>query len=306
MICRRLSERGYAHPAYVESLRHLGEPVRLDACGGWLLRRPIPEANLSDCIGPYPLFTCREWNRLSEDLATLRQSGAVSAVVVPDPFGEYSHSLLESVFDVVRSVKRRWIVHLDDGYEDRISEHHRRCALRGSAHITIERCADPARDGEEWSRCYERFAVRRGMSGAAVFSARSLIDQLSVPGLLMYRALSGDETVGFQLYMIDGACAYGHLTAYTGPARRSGVAYAFYWEIFRDLQALGIEWVDLGAGLADADGLARWKSGWTRDSCPSLLCGAILRPTEYDRLTRAAGGGGAGAYFPAYRAPAER
>lgn len=293
---------GYLHPAYVESLPHLGEPVRLNACGGWVLRRPIPDTDLYDCVGPYPLFMCRDWARLAEDLASLRQAGTVSAVIVPEPFREYSSSLLESVFDVVRPVKRRWIVDLTGDFEGLVSAHHQRCARRALQSIEIERCADPLRYADEWSRCYTLFAARRRMSGAAMFSTRNLIDQLAVPGLVMYRAIAEGHTIGFLLYMVHGAYAYGHLTGYTGQARRSGVAYAFYWAIFRDLQTLGVEQVDLGGGLEEDDRLARWKAGWTPNTRPSFVCGAILRPEVYERLVCGLGTASP-SFFPAYRAP---
>lgn len=295
----------YCSRAYVESLRHMGEPSRLDACGGWLLRRSIPDSRLHDCIGPYPLFVCHDWARLPEDVAALRDSGAVSVALVPDPFGGWTPALLESAFDVVRVVKQRWIVDLSAGLERVVSSHHRRRAQRALAHIGIERCPEPRQYASEWSRCYLSFAADRKMAGAAAFPERSLIDQLSVPGLLMYRASAGGRSLGFSLWMIHGPYAYGHLAAYTGTARRSGVAYAFYWEIFRDLERLGVERVDLGGGLDDEDRLARWKAGWTPHSCPSLVCGAILRPAEYDALTRSRGASDT-SFFPAYRAPQPR
>lgn len=295
---------GYSHPAYIDSLYHVGEPVRLQACGGWLLRRPIPDSDLHDCIGPYPLFACCDWARLPDDLAALRDSGAVSATLVPDPFGVYSPQLLESTFDVVRAVKRRWIVDLRTDLERVVSPHHRRRAARALGHMEIDRCAEPRRHAEEWSTCYRAFAADRRMSGAANFPEQSLVQPLSVPGLLMYRASSDDRTLGFSLWMVHGPHAYGHLAAYTDEGRRSGVAYAFHWEILRDLRALGVELVDLGGGIEDDDGLARWKSGWTAESRPSLVCGAILRPEAYDALARARAVAKT-SFFPSYRSPAD-
>lgn len=170
------------------------------------------------------------------------------------------------MFDVVRTVKRRWIVDVTGDFERAVSPQHLRRAERALAGIAIEPCSDPPQYAAEWSRCYQAFAEARGMRGAAAFPERSLVAQLSVPGLRMYRALSGGRTVGFSLWMIQAPYAYGHLAAYTDDGRRHGVAYAFYREILRDLRTLGVARVDLGAGLADDDGRARWKSGWTRES----------------------------------------
>jgi len=296
---------GYCNPTYVDSLRHVGEPVRLKACGGWLLRRSIARSPLYDYVGPYPLFFCARWPALAKDVMELRNAGAVSITIVPDPFGGYSHKLLESAFDVVRMVKQRSVVDLKNDLTRIVSSHHQRRAARGLRRIQVERCADPRQYADDWTRCYRAFATERRMSGAADLPARSLIEQLSMPGLLMYRASAEGQALGFSLWVVHNTSAYGHLAAYTDQGRQCGVAYAFYWTILRELQTLGVERVDLGGGLEDGDGLAAWKAGWTPESVPSLLCGAILRPAEYGELTRERGVANT-SYFPSYRAPEPR
>ena len=59
---------GYAHPKYAFSLREFGEPRELPHCGGWILERKIPGTSYKDGMGCYPLFVCRDWTRLHEDL----------------------------------------------------------------------------------------------------------------------------------------------------------------------------------------------------------------------------------------------
>jgi len=293
---------GYRAPAYVDSLRHVGEPVQLRVSGGWLLRRPIASSGLHDYIGPYPLFFCERWQGLADDLAELRQGGAVSVTLVPDPFGEYSQGLLESIFDVVKVTKPRWVVDLRRDFSQAVSAHHQRRARRALGRMQVERCADPRAHSREWSLCYQTFIDRRRIRGPAAFPARDLSAQLSIPGLLMYRARSADRTLGFSLWMADGPHAYGHLAVYTEEGRNAGAAYACQWTVLEDLQKRGVQRVDLGGGVEEGDGLEQWKSGWTRESCPSLVCGAILRRAEYLDLTTARGSVQT-SYFPAYRAP---
>lgn len=293
---------GYCNPAYIDSLRHVGEPVRLKACGGWLLRRSIARSPLYDYVGPYPLFFCPRWPALAEDLMELRNAGAVSVTMVPDPFGGYSQEFLGSVFDVVRVLKPRWVLDLRTDLRRVVSLHHQRDTRRALAHIHVERCAEASQYAKEWSRCYRTFVDHRGISGPAAFPERSLVEQLSIPGLLMYRASAAGHTLGFSLWMVHGTLAYSHLTACTNEGRQAGAAYALYWTILRELQMLGVELVDLGGGVKDGDGLARWKSRWTRDIRPTVICGAILRPEEYGELTRARGIVKT-PYFPSYRAP---
>jgi hypothetical protein len=65
---------GYLHPAYAASLRDWGEPLMLPRSGGWLLAREVPGTSDRDAIGCYPLFTCRNWEQLGEDIAALDDS----------------------------------------------------------------------------------------------------------------------------------------------------------------------------------------------------------------------------------------
>jgi hypothetical protein len=228
----------------------------------------------------------------------LRGSGLISATIVPDPFGAYSHADLESLFDVVRAVKTRWIVDLRTDFVAGVSAHHRRDADRALATLQVERCTDPVKYAAEWSACYLSFIQRQGVTGSAAFPPEALSAHLSIPGLVMYRASREEHTLGFSLWMTHGRCAYGHLAAYTREGREAGAAYACQWTMLHDLHRQGVERVDLGGGVSDGDGLAQWKAGWTRHSQASLLCGAILRPAEYQQL---ADGNAQHFFFPSYR-----
>jgi hypothetical protein len=289
---------GYFHPAYASSLRHVGEPLPLPASGGWVLRRAIAAGPFHDCTGPYPLFVCRDWRGLADDFAELRGSGLISVTLVPDPFGRYSGADLDSLFDVVRAVKTRWIADLRTDFHAGVSSHHRRHVDRALAAVRVERCADPLQYATEWSACYLSFVQRQGVTGPAAFPPAALAAHLSIPGLVMYRASRDEQTLGFSLWMTQDSCAYGHLAAYTDEGREAGASYACQWTMLQDLQRQGVERVDLGAGVSDGDGLARWKAGWTPHSQASLLCGAILRPAEYHQLAQ---GMAHHSFFPPYR-----
>lgn len=168
--------------------------------------------------------------------------------------------------------------------------------------LQVERCDDPRRWAAEWTACYSAFAAAYGFTGPSAFPPSSLVAQLSVQGVVMYRAAAGADTVGFLLWMRHGAVAYNHLTAYTPAARRAGAAYALYWTALHDLQASGVERADLGGGVLDDDSLARWKAGWTPASVPGFICGSVLRPDAYAALVRGGPGEAASLFFPAYRA----
>jgi hypothetical protein len=66
-----------------------------------------------------------------------------------------------------------------------------------------------------------------------------------------------------------------------------------------------VHWLDLGgvAGLSEGgaeDSLRRFKAGWATGTRPTFLCGRVLQPSAYARLT-AERTVGTTAYFPAYR-----
>jgi hypothetical protein len=64
----------------------------------------------------------------------------------------------------------------------------------------------------------------------------------------------------------------------------------------------GLKWLDLGAGAGagddGADGLRRFKCGWTNTTRMAYLCGRIFDRAKYRRLAE---GKGVRDYFPAHR-----
>ena len=63
---------GYTHKAYAAALAEFGTPIVLPRSRGNLLKRPIRHTSSQDAMGPYPLFSCVDWNGLADDLETLR------------------------------------------------------------------------------------------------------------------------------------------------------------------------------------------------------------------------------------------
>jgi hypothetical protein len=294
---------GYRSLDYLATLGHVGTPIRLPRSDGWLLERPIPGTRWRDCTSPYPVLHCDDWERLGDDIEALRDGGVVSVVFIADPFGNYAPETLDSACSLVRNLKDRWIVDLRADYEAGISAHHRKYSQRALRRISVEHCTDPMRWGDVWASMYNATADRRCFPGHLRFSTPDLIRQLSLPGVRVYRACRGEETVGISLWVVDGQFGYGHLAAYTAEGRQQGAAYALYSMILRDLAEAGVAQVDLGSGVGDAasDGLARWKAGWTSERYPTWLCGAVTSPQAYRALTGANGEEGDG-YFPGYRA----
>jgi hypothetical protein len=253
------------------------------------------------------LFACEDWSQLGLDLDELG-SDLVSLTLVADPFGAPPPSELRRWFDVVAHFKDHFVVDPRACPEAFVSSHHRRYAAKARRELRVERCEDPVALSNDWVRLYGGLVDRHRVRGMAAFSPRSLMKQLEVPGLVMFRAVQGKRTVGLTLWYARGCVAYYHLGAWDDAGYRARASFALIWSAimhFRDRR----QWVDLGGGagltLTDDDGLSRFKRGWATGSRPAYICGRIFDHERYRQLAEATGNSQS-SYFPAYRTPASR
>jgi hypothetical protein len=291
---------GYADRGYAESLGEWGTPRHLPCCDGSILVRSIPESALVDGMGPYPLFACRDWDALGADVAEL-DGELVSLTLVTDPFGAAAPAQLAEWFpDRCVAFKEHHVVDLSHPPLETASRHHRRDAARALRGAEVELVGEPPAFLDEWTALYEGLVRRHGVQGVARFSRRSFARQLELRDLVAFRARSGDTLLGGSLWIASERAAYYHLAATTDEGNRLGVSYALVAVALEHFAQGGWAWASLGAGagLSDSeDGLTRFKRGWASGTRTAYLCGRVL-----DREAYAALGGGAEAYFPAYRA----
>jgi hypothetical protein len=125
-----------------------------------------------------------------------------------------------------------------------------------------------------------------------------------VPGLELFRASDGDETVGMTLWCVDRGVAYYHLGAYSDVGYERESSFAIFWYALDYFARRGVQWLDLGAGAGVStdgnDGLARFKRGWANTARTAYFCGRILDRARYDEAVQLRNAG-ATDYFPAYR-----
>jgi hypothetical protein len=305
---------GYLSPAYTESLAEFGAPIALPRSGAWLLRRTIGPG-ISDAMGPYPLFCCRDWRALGADLDALAAptptgdvvgSAPISAVVVTDPFADCDPALLAAAFrDRAIAFKEHFVADLSRPLSSFVSAHHRRYARRDT--LAIEVCADPLRWLDDWCALYQNLCARHGIHGIPALSRAAFRHQLAVPGLVAFRASAGVETHGMALWYRQGDVAYYHLAAYSDEGYRQRASFPLFWLAFEHLAAAGVAWAGLGAGPSGGasssqgtDGLVRFKRGWSTGTRTTYLCGRIFRADTYRALARERGFEES-RYFPAYR-----
>jgi hypothetical protein len=308
---------GYLHPAYAASLAEFGAPYCLPASGGWVLERTVPggaspnapahaghaHADLAhDAMGCYPLFACRNWQCLPGDLEAVGRRW-VSLAVVADPFGPGESVLRRAFPDRVLPFKPHFVVDLQRPAH--LPSHHRRKVRAALRSVRVEVCADPPALLDTWVALYGNLIDRHRIGGLRAFSRSAFAGALRVPGIVALVATAGGETVGAQLWYVQGEVAYSHLVASSPGGYALGAAYALHWFAL-DYFKGRVQWLDLGGGAGATaasqgeDGLARFKQGWATETRMAWFCGRIFDRPRYAALAGARGVT-AGGYFPAYR-----
>ena len=293
------TEAGYRSPLYAASLSEFGRPLFLPRCGGWLLERTIGNSNLVDATSPYPLFCCADWSLIDADLIALGR-GLVSVTLVTDPTAEYSKTDLRGVFDVVSVHTNHYLI--DTTRDPDISKSHLQNARRALRKVDVEVCNTPSDYIDEWVELYGVLSKKHGISGLRAFSIECFESQLSVPGMVMFRAVANGRTVGLDLWYLDGLTAQGHLAAFSSEGYKLGASYATKFSLIEHFKDR-VRWINFG-GLPNGDaektrGLQHFKSGWANDERPAYICGRILDRQTYRRLSNVHPDT---AFFPAYRA----
>ncbi len=289
----------YADSRYAASLREFGSPVTLSRSGATVLKRAIPGTGSFDAMGCYPLFSCRDWSLLHEDLRDL-QEDLVSLTIVTDPFGIPERDALDAVFDVVTPFKDHHLVDLDRPLESVVARHHRKSARKALQVLVIEEY-DPTTDLATWCELYGHLAHKHGIDGIRAFSAESFAAQAHIPGLVAFRALLDGEIVGMHWYLTAGDVVYAHLAALHPASYRVYASHGLFWTAMQRFQG-NYRWLDMGAGsgaAAGSDGLTEFKAGWSTDTAATYVCGKVFDRMRYDELSGELPAGVS--YFPAYR-----
>ena len=295
---------GYLHPGYAQSLAEFGAPRELPRSGGWVLERQIPGFPYHDAMGCYPLFACKDWSQLHADLEDISNE-LVSLSVVTDPFGEYDSIYLQRCFkDVVIPFKQHFVVDLNRPLDTFVSSHHRRYARKALRQLYVERCGDSTQFINKWVDLYTALIERHNIKGILAFSGSAFEKQLSVPGIVVFRAVYEESTVSTLLWYIQGEVGYYHLGASSDLGYELWASFALFWSAIEYFAANGLRWLNLGAGAGvrsdGIDGLSRFKRGWSTGTRTAHFCGRIFDQKKYLEIVRAKDIPET-EYFPAYR-----
>jgi hypothetical protein len=294
---------GYLSETYANALSEFGNPCLLPESQGWILKREIPGSSYRDAMGCYPLFFCQNWSRLFADLENT-DNDLVSLSLVADPLGEYDLFELRRCFkDLVAPFKTHYIVDLKIPSDQSVSAHHRYYDRKANRTVYIFRCENPDSLLPEWCELYQTLIERHKIKGIKAFSKKSFEKQMTIPGITVFCSEREDKINGMQLWYTIGDKAYHHLSAYSLEGYRLRVSYGLLGSAIRWFESIGLRWLDLGgvASISDSnDGLAKFKSGWTKLTRTALLCGVIFDHELYNMLVKETKTSNT-KYFPAYR-----
>jgi len=298
-------ELGYGSLAYGKGFQEFGEVITLPRSRIQVLKRSICE-NHSDLVGLYPFSVCGNWTRVDDDLAFMRETGAVSIVLVADPFTGQEALERLSHWTVCSQLKTHFIVHLKEDWKALRAKNTRNNANQGLRLQTVEVVENPLEYAEEFWELYQHTIERHAVSGIQRFSFRAIECQLKAEGVVLVVAKRGHAVCGAMISYNHGETGHLHLVGQTSEGFSIRTSYALIHRSLEVLESLGCDEVNLGgsAGAADdpTDGLYRFKSRWTRHRRQSVLCGEILDHRAYDVMVDRSGCP-PGSFFPRYRAP---
>jgi hypothetical protein len=294
---------GYRNPDYARSLAEFGTPRSLPGSGGWILERPLEGFPYHDAMGCYPIFSCQNWSQLHIDLAEI-ENELVSLTLVTDPFGDYKEDYLQRCFpDKCTPFKEHFVIDLKHSAKDIMSKHHRYYARKALEHVHVEVLPDTVRFLDTWFSLYSELIERHNIDGIQAFSRKAFAKQLSIPGLVIFRAEAEGKTVGAHLWYIQGHVAHSHLAASSALGYDLMASYALHKFAIEYLSDK-VRWLSLGAGAGakgDAeDGLSQFKRGWATGTRDVYLCGRIFNERKYAEIVEARKIPDTN-YFPAYR-----
>lgn len=295
---------GYAHPQYALSLREFGEPRELPRCGGWILVQQIPGTPYKDAIGCYPLFSCKDWTKLHEDLEHVG-SDLVSLALVIDPFSGVGPACLEKDFDIVKPFKTHYLADLNYPLKSFVNKGHHKNARNSLKKMNVAVCSQPVQYLDEWMKLYENLISRHNINNISAFSRKYFDIQLKIPGTVMFIGKQKNNIIGASIVIIRDKVAYAHLSAYSSEGYKIRASYGIKWKCLTYLNEQNIRYLDIGgmAGTKEdpSDGLAQYKRGWSNEQRIVYLCGRVFDRKKYDYICQQYQIKN-NDYFPAYRA----
>lgn len=288
----------YGSEAYAKSLGHVGTPLAAPEWGCQVLVRETLAGARQDAMGTYPLTPLAADADLVGGLQRLRDDGLVSVVLVADDRLRPELAALEGAFDFVRRFKSHFVYDRALG-PPAYDKHHRYEIRRAGARVEAREIA-LADHLPAWEALYGELTARRGLGGLHAFPQAHHEALARLPGVRTFGAFVDGALASAHVFVTAQGYAMSHLAASSPQGYRTGAAYALNGLAIEALGDCDLINFGGGAGAEDdpADGLVRFKKGFSNRITASWLCGAVLDAEAYAALSADRAGDG---FFPAYR-----
>jgi len=296
---------GYLSPLYGQSFSEFGEIITLPESGAQFIRREIT-SGLFDYIGVYPFVMCKNWQKLHDELNSIRSEEDVSVVFVVDPFSAPDACDALADWEVCRKFKSHFVVNLEGDWLSRCNENCRRSIRTALSKNDVELVADNNKYVRIFFDMYSQQADRVDMPALQRLSLRAVEEQVNISGCDMFVSSVNDIITGVLIVYDISGWANSHLVATTDSGRKMMSTFALYEKCFSILKDRGRKNFNFGGavGLTDdpSDGVFRFKSRWGGNAVLSCIFGKILNYNIYEELTQQTLTMN-NDFFPAYRAP---
>lgn len=296
---------GYLHSAYLHSFDTLFEGITLPYSGLRFLKRELCDGYY-DLTGPYPFVSITDGGAFIRDIEHLRNSKVVSLVCVVSPFTSKTVQQELGQLDLFKPFKMHYVSDLSGNWRNFIRPRFKSYINQAMRRHEVRLFpANPEYTSTFWS-LYSTLIKRHQIQGIQRLSEAVIEAHLSVSGAVVTEARDEQGVAGAAIWYQCGPHGYLHLHAQAPRAYAQRTSYALYAAAL-DYFTGKVTWLDYGgaAGLSDdsGSGLAQFKKGWSTQTQPSFLCGAILNHDVYTKLVADTDSFDS-AYFPAYRDPA--
>jgi hypothetical protein len=292
----------YCSKKYAESFKEVGmEPIYLPNNDIWLVKRPIPGANLYDAANCYPVFPFSKDIDFIKDIDTFKQHNIVSLVLVSDVFTQNACINLSNQFNYVIEYKPHYIIDLKVD-EIKYTSHHRQYVKKANQYcetkfISLKEYID------EWKELYNVLIEKHSLTGVHKFSKSFFAEIATLDKLYMIGAFIEKKLVSAMLWIEYDGFIYSFLGASSSEGYDKMCAYAVYDYSIKYFKEKKFTAIDLGGGAGvqkSSAGLSFFKKGFSNKELYCYIYGMIIDHEAYINLSKDKNN--TIKYFPLYRA----
>jgi hypothetical protein len=276
------------------------EPIYLPCNNIWVLKRPIPNTELFDAIGCYPITPFIGSVDFKTDQATLVEHNIVSVVLVTDVLNQPSYIDLVRSFHYVMEYKEHYIYDVNSEQQS-YSKHHLAMLKKAKqgCEVKLVELADYL---DTWYSLYSKLITKHSITGIQAFEYDYFLQLVNVRGLVTCAAFKEDNIVSMHIWLRYKNYLYSHLAASNDIGYQVMASYAIYDFAISYAKNNNCSTIDLGGGAGAntaSKGLVFFKKGFANKIEHCHIAGYIANHDAYHKLSSNTEQSN---FFPLYRA----